>query len=85
MNRIGIIGVGEIGRAIVMSLRHGGVRRQDRHDALAGVRVDDDRIVVNVMAGVGNDELRQSLATGAPLVTTNASAPPGSTRPTPRP
>ncbi|MBB4783955.1 NAD(P)-binding domain-containing protein [Streptomyces rapamycinicus] len=112
MERIGIIGVGEIGRAIVMGLRHGGdelpevflsprgadtaaelseryegvrvcadnqavvdrsevviiaVRRQDRHDALAGVRVDDDKIVVNVMAGVGNDDLRQTLATGAPL------------------
>ncbi|GGV03954.1 pyrroline-5-carboxylate reductase [Streptomyces albospinus] len=112
MKRIGIIGVGEIGRAIVMGLRHGGdessevflsprgartaaelseryegvrvcadnqevvdrselviiaVRRQDRRDALAGVRVDDDKIVVNVMAGVGNDDLRQTLATGAPM------------------
>ncbi|MGI5347669.1 NAD(P)-binding domain-containing protein [Streptomyces sp. CA-250714] len=43
------------------------VRREDRHDALAGVRVDDDKIVVNVMAGVGNDDLRQTLTTGAPL------------------
>ncbi|MFF7649276.1 NAD(P)-binding domain-containing protein [Streptomyces sp. NPDC007983] len=112
MKRIGIIGVGEIGRAIVMGLRHGGdelpevflsprgadtatelseryegvqvcadnqevvdrselviiaVRRQDRHDALTAVRVDDDKIVVNVMAGVGNDDLRRTLATGAPL------------------
>ncbi|QIK10635.1 NAD(P)-binding domain-containing protein [Streptomyces sp. ID38640] len=112
VKRIGIIGVGEIGRAIVMGLRHGGdelpevflsprgartatelseryegvqvcadnqevvdrselviiaVRRQDRHDALAGVRVDDDKIVVNVMAGVGNDDLRRTLATDAPL------------------
>lgn len=113
MKRIGIIGVGEIGRAIVTGLRHGGdefpevflsprgartatelsacyegvqvcadnqevvdrselviiaVRREGRHDALAGVRVDDGKIVVNVMAGVGNDDLRQTLATGAPLV-----------------
>ncbi|MFE0378881.1 hypothetical protein ACFW1M_25560 [Streptomyces inhibens] len=43
------------------------VRRQDRHDALAGVRVDDDKTVVNMMAGVGNDDLRQTLATDAPL------------------
>lgn len=113
MKRIGIIGVGEIGRAIVAGLyvgddespevflsprgartaaelseRHEGirvcannqdvvdrsemviiaVRRQDRHEALAGLRVDDDKIVVNVMAGVGNDDLRQTLATDAPLV-----------------
>ncbi|MER6138754.1 NAD(P)-binding domain-containing protein [Streptomyces sparsogenes] len=113
MKRIGIIGVGEIGRALVTGLRHGGdtssevflsprgtrtaaelseryegvrvcagnqevvdrselvviaVRRQDRHDALAGVRVDGDKVVVNVMAGVGNDDLRQTLATDAPLV-----------------
>lgn len=112
MKRIGIIGVGEIGRAIVAGLRHGGgtspevflsprgartaaelaeryegvqvcadnqevvdrsdlviiaVRRQDRHDALAGLTVDDDKIVVNVMAGVGNDDLRRLLATDAPL------------------
>ena len=43
------------------------LRRQDRHDALAGVKVDEDKIVVNIMAGVGNDDLRQTLATGAPL------------------
>ncbi|AHH97361.1 pyrroline-5-carboxylate reductase [Kutzneria viridogrisea] len=113
MQRIGIIGVGEIGRAIVAGLCEGddqstevflsprgariaselseryegvqvcadnqevvdrselviiAVRRQDRHDALASLRVDDDKIVVNVMAGVGNDDLRQTLATDAPLV-----------------
>lgn len=113
MKRIGIIGVGEIGRAIVAGLYEGddqspevflsprgartaaelseryegvqvcadnqevvdrselviiAVRRQDRHDALAGVRVDGDKVVVNVMAGVGNDSLRQALATDAPLV-----------------
>ncbi|MEW1690058.1 NAD(P)-binding domain-containing protein [Streptomyces sp. NPDC091265] len=110
---IGIIGVGEIGRALVTGLRAGGgrspevflsprgartaaelagrhegvrvcaanqevvdrselvivaVRRQDRHEALAGLRVDSDKVVVNVMAGVGNDDLRQTLATDAPLV-----------------
>lgn len=113
MQRIGIIGVGEIGRAIVMGLCDGGdkppevflsprgartaaelseryegvrvcagnqevvdrsevviiaVRRQDRHDALAGLRVDADQVVVNVMAGVGNDDLRRTLATDAPLI-----------------
>ncbi|MGI5157816.1 NAD(P)-binding domain-containing protein [Microbispora sp. CA-102843] len=113
MKRIGIIGVGEIGRAIVEGLRHEGdtspevflsprgartaaelseryenvqvcadnqevvdrselviiaVRRQDRREALAGLTVGDDKIVVNVMAGVGNDELRRTLAGGAPLV-----------------
>jgi pyrroline-5-carboxylate reductase len=30
--------------------------------------VDDDKIVVNLMAGVSNDDLRRTLATGAPLV-----------------
>lgn len=113
MKRIGIIGVGEIGRAVVaglcdgtdpapevflsprgartadeLSKRYDGVqvcadnqevvdrseliviavRRQDRHEALAGLRVDGDKVVVNVMAGVGNDDLRRSLATDAPLV-----------------
>ncbi|MFF4606446.1 NAD(P)-binding domain-containing protein [Streptomyces sp. NPDC001339] len=113
VQRIGIIGVGEIGRAIVTGLRHGGgespeiflsprgartaaelserytgvrvcadnqevvdrselvivaVRRQDRHHALAGLRVDGRKVVVNVMAGVGNDDLRRILATDAPLI-----------------
>ncbi|MGW6057496.1 NAD(P)-binding domain-containing protein [Streptomyces sp. NPDC055189] len=113
MKRIGIIGVGEIGRALVTGLYEGGgespevflsprgartaaelsashegvqvcadnqavidrsevviiaVRRQDRHAALADLRVADDKIVVNVMAGVANDDLRQTLATEAPLV-----------------
>lgn len=112
MQRVGIIGVGEIGRAVVMGLRHEGgttpeiflsprgartaaelasnhpgvhvcgdnqevvdnsdlviiaVRRQDRHDALAGLKIEG-KIVVNVMAGVANDDLRQTLATDAPLV-----------------
>ncbi|WP_344513339.1 hypothetical protein [Streptomyces pulveraceus] len=44
------------------------VRRQDRHEALAGLEVDDDRTVINVMAGVANDELRRILATDAALV-----------------
>lgn len=113
MTRIGIIGVGEIGRAIVTGLCDGAgespevllsprgartaaelsshyedvrvcadnqevvdrsevviiaVRRQDRYEALAGLRVADEKIVVNVMAGVSNDDLRQTLATDAPLV-----------------
>lgn len=113
MERIGIIGVGEIGRAIVAGLRHGSdtsrevflsprgartaaelaerypgvrvcasnqevvdrselviiaVRRQDRQEALAGLRIDDGTILVNVMAGVGNDDLRRTLPTGAPMV-----------------
>ncbi|MFD4481610.1 NAD(P)-binding domain-containing protein [Streptomyces sp. NPDC058471] len=113
MKRIGIIGVGEIGRAIVTGLCDGGgtsrevflsprgartagelsalyegvhvcadnqevvdrsevviiaVRRQDHHEALAGLRVGHDKIVVNVMAGVATDELRRTLATDAPLI-----------------
>ncbi|MFG2888175.1 NAD(P)-binding domain-containing protein [Streptomyces sp. NPDC048248] len=113
MKRIGVIGVGEIGRALVTGLFDGGdespevflsprgartaaelsaryegamvcvdnqevvdrsevvfiaVRRQDRQEALAGLRVSDDKIVVNVMAGVGNDDLRRTLGTDAPLV-----------------
>ncbi|MFD9902895.1 NAD(P)-binding domain-containing protein [Streptomyces sp. NPDC059063] len=118
VQRIGIIGVGEIGRAIVGGLCDGGsggdggespevflsprgartaaelseryagvqvcadnqavvdrselliiaVRRHDRHEALAGLRVTGDKTVVNVMAGVSNDDLRRTLATDAPLV-----------------
>ncbi|WP_217141233.1 NAD(P)-binding domain-containing protein [Streptomyces sp. AC627_RSS907] len=113
MKRIGIIGVGEIGRALVQGLcgaggpapevflsprgartatalseRYDGVRvcadnqqvvdraelviiavrRQDRHEALDGLRVDGAEVVVNVMAGVANEELRGMLATDAPLV-----------------
>ncbi|WP_327654201.1 NAD(P)-binding domain-containing protein [Streptomyces sp. NBC_00483] len=113
VRRVGIIGVGEIGRAVVEGLRHEGgawpdvflsprgartaealseqyagvtvcadnqevldrselvllaVRRRDRHDAVAGLRIDGDRVVVNVMAGVGNDELRRTLGTDVPLV-----------------
>jgi pyrroline-5-carboxylate reductase len=75
VQRIGIIGVGEIGRAVVMGLcggplRGGDHRRTplDRHEALAGLRVDAGKTVVKVMAGVGNDDLRRTLATDAPLV-----------------
>ncbi|MEV5711893.1 NAD(P)-binding domain-containing protein [Actinoallomurus sp. NPDC052274] len=113
VQRIGIIGVGEIGRAIVDGLYEGGddapevflsprgartaaelseryegvrvcpdnqavvdrseiviiaVRRQDRHEALAGLTVADDKVLINVMSGVGNDDLRRTLATEAPLV-----------------
>ncbi|MFJ6084399.1 NAD(P)-binding domain-containing protein [Streptomyces sp. NPDC092369] len=107
MKPVGIIGVGEIGRALVTGLGEGegeapavflsprgartaaelaarydgvhvcadnqqvvdsselliiAVRRQDRHEALAGLRVGGDKVVVNVMAGVGNDDLRRTLA-----------------------
>ncbi|MFZ3572901.1 NAD(P)-binding domain-containing protein [Streptomyces sp. BH097] len=113
VQRIGIIGVGEIGRAVVTGLRHEGgaspevflstrgartaatlaeqyagvtvcadnqqvvdrselvllaVRREDWRESLAGVRIGEDRIVVNVMAGVGTDELRRALGTDVPLV-----------------
>lgn len=111
MNRIGIIGVGEIGRALVIGLcaetppeiflsprgartaaalsdAHEtvhvcadnqevvdrsdlviiAVRRADRHEALNGLRVPADKIVINVMAGVGDDDLRGILATAAPLI-----------------
>lgn len=113
MKRIGIIGVGELGRALVTGLHEGGdaapevflsprgarasaelaarhegvrvcadnqevvdhaevviiaVRARDRHEALAGLTVSDDKIVVNVMAGVANDDLRRTLATDAALV-----------------
>lgn len=113
VERIGIIGVGEIGRALVEGLRHAGdaspeiflsprgsrtaaelaehyesvqicadnqevvdrselviiaVRRQGHHEALTGLTVDDDKIVINLMAGVATDDLRRTLATGAPIV-----------------
>lgn len=113
MERIGIIGVGEIGRALVEGLCEGAdeapvvhlsprglrtgrelssryesvrvcadnqavvdrsdlvviaVRRQDRRQALDGLNVDGDKTVVNVMAGVGNGELRRQLGTEAALV-----------------
>ncbi|WP_245642133.1 NAD(P)-binding domain-containing protein [Nonomuraea candida] len=113
MKRIGVIGVGEIGRALVeglcggagrppevflsprgartaaqLSERHEGVRvcagnqevvdrsevviiavrPRDRHAALAGLTVPGDRVVINVMSGVGNDDLRRTLATDAALV-----------------
>ncbi len=113
MMRIGVIGVGEIGQAIVMGLcaegdelpevflsprgartaaelseRYEGVqvcadnqevvdrsdvvfiavRRQDRREALAGLSVDADKLVVSVIAGVSIDVLRQTLATDTPVV-----------------
>ncbi|WP_159675491.1 NAD(P)-binding domain-containing protein [Streptomyces mexicanus] len=113
MQRIGIIGVGEIGKAIVEGLHSGSgaspevflsprgagvvaelserfedvqvcadnqevadrselviiaVRRQDHNEALAGLKVDDDKTVVNLMAGVAIDDLRRTLTTGAPIV-----------------
>jgi pyrroline-5-carboxylate reductase len=112
VQRVGIIGVGEIGRAVVEGLCAGpepapeiflsprsagtaaalaerfasatvcadnqevadrsdlvvaALRPADR-EALAGLRVDADKTVVNVMAGVRNDELRRILGTDAALV-----------------
>lgn len=113
MERIGIIGVGEIARAIVDGLCDGvqeppaillsprgartaaelaqrypsvqvcsdnqdvisrsevvilAVRPQDRSEALAGLRVGSGSVVVSVMAGVGLEELRQTLGAGIPVV-----------------
>ncbi|MGA6153802.1 NAD(P)-binding domain-containing protein [Stenotrophomonas sp. NPDC087984] len=113
MDRIGIIGVGEIGRAIVEGLCAGvdkppeiylsprgartaaelaqrypnvqvcadnrdvahrselvilAVRPQDRAEALAGLRVGSDRVVVSVMTGVAISEVRRTLGTDAPVV-----------------
>ncbi|MGW2232020.1 NAD(P)-binding domain-containing protein [Streptomyces formicae] len=111
---IGIIGVGELGRAVVEGLSDGvedapeihlsprgartaaelarrypnarvcadnqdvvdrsrlviiAVRPQDRA-ALAGLRIDADKIVVSAVAGVAIDELRRTLGTDAPVVRT---------------
>ncbi|MFJ8208932.1 NAD(P)-binding domain-containing protein [Streptomyces sp. NPDC096033] len=114
MQRIGIIGVGEIGRALVDGLCDGveeppeiylsprgartaaelaqrypndvqvcpdnqdvvnrsdvvilAVRPQDRAEALAGLRVGGDRVVVSVLTGVAISELRRTLGTDAPVV-----------------
>ncbi|MGI5499489.1 NAD(P)-binding domain-containing protein [Lentzea sp. CA-135723] len=110
LQRVGVIGVGEIGKAVVEGLRHDGdptpeihlsprgasadlaeryeavhlctdnqqvvdrsdlvliaVRGPDRH-SLAGLHIPGDKIVVNVMAGISNDDLRSILDTVAPLV-----------------
>ncbi|MFJ4716835.1 NAD(P)-binding domain-containing protein [Streptomyces sp. NPDC088785] len=111
--RIGVIGVGELGQALVEGLCGGSgtapevflsprgartaaalaeryarvevcadnqdvvdraglvivaVRRADREAALAGLRVPDDKVVVNAMAGVRTDDLRALLATDAPVI-----------------
>lgn len=113
MNRIGVVGVGEIARAIVTGLCSGedeapdvhlsprgaaasaelaaaypsvrvcadnqsvvdgadlvivAVRRQVRAEALGGLRVGADKVVVNLMAGVANAELRDLLGTDAAIV-----------------
>ncbi|WP_246268238.1 NAD(P)-binding domain-containing protein [Nonomuraea typhae] len=118
VKRIGVIGVGEIGRAVVTGLCEGAgehpeiflsprgartaaelsaryegvrvcggnqevvdrsdlvlvaVRGRDRHEALSGLRVDGGKVVVNVMAGVGVDDLRpcaaSSRGSGVPWAT----------------
>ncbi len=113
VKRIGLIGVGEIGRALVEGLCEGAaeapsvflsprgartaaelsrryptvrvcpdnqsvvdnaelvviaVRRGDRQEALGSLRVGADKVLVNVMAGVRNDELRKTLVGDAPVV-----------------
>ncbi|MFG2847054.1 NAD(P)-binding domain-containing protein [Kitasatospora sp. NPDC048296] len=113
MERIGIIGVGEIGRAIVVGLCDGverapeillsprgaraaaelsrrypnvhvcadnqevadrsgtvilAVRPQDHAEALAGLRIGGDSVVISVIAGIGIADLRRTLGTEAPLV-----------------
>lgn len=112
MQRIGIIGVGEIGRAIVEGLCEGGgdapevflsprsadiaaelaarypsvlvcesnqevversdviviaLRAKDRHEALTGLRVGAEKVLINVIAGVPDDELRRLLGTEAAM------------------
>jgi pyrroline-5-carboxylate reductase len=44
------------------------LRRADRHDALAGLRISAEKTIVNVIPGVAADELRRILATEAPIV-----------------
>lgn len=44
------------------------VRRQDHHEALAGLTIEHDKTVVSLMAGVRIDALRRTLATDAPIV-----------------
>jgi pyrroline-5-carboxylate reductase len=114
VQRIGIIGVGEIGRALVDGLCDGieeppeiylsprsartaaelsqqypnnvrvcadnqdvvnrselvilAVRPQDRAEALTGLRVESDKVVVSVLTGVAISELRHTLDTDAPVV-----------------
>jgi pyrroline-5-carboxylate reductase len=113
VERIGIIGVGEIGRAIVAGLCDGAeappeialsprgartvaelsqrypsvrvcadnqdvvdrsdvvilaVRPLGHAEALAGLRIGEDRVVISVIAGVAIDELRQTLGITGPLV-----------------
>ncbi|MFI6879808.1 NAD(P)-binding domain-containing protein [Streptomyces sp. NPDC050400] len=113
MDRIGIIGVGELGRALVTGWCEGvadpplitlsprgaraaaelagrypgvrvgadnqevadrsdlvvlAVRPQDRAQALAGLRIRDDQVVLSVMAGVTVDEVRELLGTAVPVV-----------------
>jgi pyrroline-5-carboxylate reductase len=44
------------------------VRHADRRDALEGLRIDAAKTVVNVIPGVGHDELRELLDTEADIV-----------------
>nr|WP_241833316.1 NAD(P)-binding domain-containing protein [Streptomyces caatingaensis] len=44
------------------------VRPLDHAEALAGLRIDGDRVVISLIAGVGIDGLRRTLGTDAPLV-----------------
>lgn len=44
------------------------VRRRDRHEALAGLKISDDKTVINVIPGVSGEELRDLLDTKADIV-----------------
>ncbi|MFD0395113.1 NAD(P)-binding domain-containing protein [Streptomyces nogalater] len=44
------------------------VRRQDHHDALAGLTPDDGTILVSLIAGLAADDLRRTLVTRAPII-----------------
>ncbi|MEU7562247.1 pyrroline-5-carboxylate reductase [Streptomyces eurythermus] len=64
MQRIGIIGVGEIGRAVVEGLCDTGGASTE----VAGLTPDDGKILVSLIAGLAVDDLRRTLVTHAPVI-----------------